>query len=244
MAEAKTAPPRWLRCLARQGAVLKPCGKGGYAVYPAGDRRRRPLARLDRTQLRAALASGLLVETGAAIVLAQGGCAALRRESGEGADFQAQHREMAPQHILADNGQLQRVSVNRREGALGRWADHLDAVERAAGERFCADHARSSMHQHTTRNWSPAASARQKGWRGGPEAASLAAIAAKDRVMDALAAVGCGMDGLLLAVCIREESVAAVERRFGWAQRSGKTVLKLALQQLARHYGMNVAADR
>ena len=68
----------------------------------------------------------------------------------------------------------------------------------------------------------------------------MAAIAAKDRVMDALDAVGSGMDQLVVAVCIREESLAAVERRFGWAQRSGKTVLKLALQQLARHYRLNL----
>jgi hypothetical protein len=36
----------------------------------------------------------------------------------------------------------------------------------------------------------------------------------------------------------REESLAAVERRHGWARRSARTVRTLALQQLARHYGL------
>ena len=234
--------PRWLRCLAREGTALRPCAddSGRYGIYPRGDRRRRPLARLDATQLREALARGLISQNGDSIELGADGRAALRRQAGEGGDHAAQHREMIDKHILAASGQVQRVKVNAREGPLGRWAAHLEPAERAAGERLCSDHARSTLHQHTTRNWSLTASARSKGWTGGPETASLAAIAAKDRVMDALAAVGCGMDQLLIAVCIREEGMAAVERRFGWAQRSGKTVLKLALQQLARHYGMSV----
>ncbi|MGK0266268.1 MAG: hypothetical protein ACI82N_000512 [Maricaulis sp.] len=236
------ALPRWLRCLAREGAALRPCGdaSGRYGIYPGGDRRRRPLARLDAGQLREALARGLLSDESGKIELCSDGRAALRRQTDEGTAHAAQHREMLDRTILSASGQLQRVRCNRREGALGPWADWLDPIERAAGERFCADHARSSLHQHTTRNWSLTASARAQGWNGGPEAASLAAIAAKDRVMNALAALGPGMDRLLIAVCIREEGMAAIERRFGWAQRSGKTVLKLALQQLARHYGMSV----
>ncbi len=144
---------------------------------------------------------------------------------------------MSQGHILGERGQLQRVQINTAEGALGRWAAQLDPVERAAAERFCADHARSSLHQHTTRNWSLTANIRQQGWRGGPDAAPMAAIAAKDRVMDALDALGSDLGQLVVAVCIREEGLAAIERRFGWAQRSGKTVLKLALPQLARPCG-------
>ncbi len=232
--------PRWLRCLSRAGAVLKPCSdaSGRFGIYPGGDRRRRPLARLDAAQLREALARGLVSDTGDSIQLCAEGRAALQRDGGAAGEYAAQHRDMIDASILSRGGQVRRVSRNRSEGALGPWAAQLDPVERAAGERFCADHAQSTLHQHTTRNWSPSASIRGQGWRGGPETASLAAIAAKDRVMDALAAVGVGMDLLLIAVCIREEGIAAVERRFGWAQRSGKTVLKLALQQLARHYGM------
>ncbi len=230
--------PRWLRCLARKGAALKPCSEasGGLAVYPGGDRRRRPLARLDARQLREALASGLLDQEGEKIELGAPGRAALRRM--QGGEFAGQHRTMAATSILGQDGRLQPVQVNTQEGTLGRWAAHLDPSELAAAERFCADYARSSLHQQTTRNWDLTAPARQKGWRGGPDAAPLAAMAAKDRVMDALSAVGTGLEPVLVAVCIRGEGISAVERRFGWAQRSGRTVLKLALQQLARHYGI------
>ncbi|WP_417489525.1 DUF6456 domain-containing protein [Maricaulis sp.] len=231
--------PRWLLCLARQGAALKPCiTGGGYGVFAGGDRRRRPLARLDAGQLRQALASGMLDETRDGIALGRSGHAAIKR--GLDGGFAAQHRIMRDREILGPSGQLQRVRANTREDVPGRWAVQLDPIEHAAAERFCSDYARSSLRQHTTRNWSLAAEVRQAGWRGGPETASLAAIAAKNRVMDALDAVGSGMDQLVVAVCIREESLAAVERRFGWAQRSGKTVLKLALQQLARHYRLNL----
>tara|TARA_R110000744_G_scaffold273278_4_gene386371 strand:+ start:26099 stop:26824 length:726 start_codon:yes stop_codon:yes gene_type:complete len=229
--------PRWLHCLARNGTALKPCiGGGGYGVFPGGDRRRRPLARLDAAQLRQALARGLLSQSGDTFELDPCGRAAIERQRGEG--YAAPHRTMSACSVLGEDGRLHRVQRNTSEGALGRWAGQLDPVECAAAERFCADHACSSLHQHTTRNWSLTATCRPQGWRGGPEAASLATIAAKDRVMDALAALGSGMDQLVMAVCIRGEGMAAVERRFGWAQRSGKTVLKLALQQLARHYGL------
>ncbi|SDM06045.1 DUF6456 domain-containing protein [Maricaulis salignorans] len=231
--------PRWLLCLSRQGAALGPCiTGGGYGVFAGGDRRRRPLARLDAGQLRQALASGMLEQTRDGIELGQSGRAAIKR--GVAGSFAAQHRIMDDREILGVSGRLERVRTNIREDVPGRWAVQLEPQERAAAERFCTDYARSSLRQHTTRNWSLAAEIRQTGWHGGPESASLAAIAAKDRVMDALDALGSGMDQLVVAVCIREESLAAVERRFGWAQRSGKTVLKLALQQLARHYGLNV----
>jgi uncharacterized protein DUF6456 len=240
MPAASPELPRWLRCLAREGAALRPCREagGGLAVYPGGDRRRRPLARLDAAQVRHALARGLLSQHGEEVGLGDAGRAALRR--GQGGEFASQHRVMVAKPVLGQDGRLQSAQLNTRGGRLGRWTAHLDPLELAAAERFCADHACSSMHQQTTRNWELTAPARQKGWRGGPDAAPLAAIAAKDRVMDALAAVGTGLEPVLMAVCIRGEGISAVERRFGWAQRSGRTVLKLALQQLARHYGMTL----
>ena len=41
---------------------------------------------------------------------------------------------------------------------------------------------------------------------------------------------------LVLRVCCFLEGLEITERRLGWSARSGKVVLKLALERLARHY--------
>ena len=53
------------------------------------------------------------------------------------------------------------------------------------------------------------------------------------------AAIACVTDEppVTEAALIREESLAAMERRFGWGQRSGGTAVKLALGRLAEIYG-------
>ena len=47
--------------------------------------------------------------------------------------------------------------------------------------------------------------------------------------MDALAAIGPGLDRVVFAVCIRETGMGDVERAEGWPKRSGKVALKLGL---------------
>ena len=232
--------PRWLRCLARDGARLRACPRAPerFGIYPSGDCRRRPLARLDDRQWRQALASGTLIEEAGGWTLSPEGRSLLRREEAGETGHAAQHREMVPRTLLDDHGTLRRVTVNAQASPLGRWAAGLSQQQLAAGERFCSDYARSTLQQAVTRNWSATPGCHRQGWRGAPEDAPLAAIAAKDRVMAALEALGSGMDRLVMAVCVREESLAAVERRFGWARRSASTVLRLALDQLARHYGL------
>lgn len=56
--------------------------------------------------------------------------------------------------------------------------------------------------------------------------------------MDALEAIGPGLDRVVFAVCIREAGLSDVERGEGWPKRSGKIALKLGLTRLAIHYGM------
>ena len=59
---------------------------------------------------------------------------------------------------------------------------------------------------------------------------------ARARVADALRELGPGMGDLVLRVCCFLEGLEMTERRLGWSARSGKVVLKLALERLARHY--------
>lgn len=228
--------PRWMRALARDGNVLLPiAGRSkGRGVFPGADRRRRPVARISANQAERAEAQGWLTRRGAGHVLSAAGLAVLRQDM----DVADQHRDWVDRPVMLETGTIVTARANAREGALGPWAADLAPAERNAAERFLADYHRSTLTRSVTRNWSPTAPRRGEGPCRGPEDAALGAIAAKDRVMDALDRLGPGMARIVEAVLIREESLAAMERRFGWAQRSGRTAVKLALGRLAEIYGL------
>ena len=59
---------------------------------------------------------------------------------------------------------------------------------------------------------------------------------ARARVADALGDLGPGLGDVVLRVCCYLEGLEAVEQRMGWAARSGKIVLRIALDRLQRHY--------
>lgn len=105
----------------------------------------------------------------------------------------------------------------------------------AAGERLREDFELAQMGPRVTQNWerflssgdpAPAGS-------GGPAAGPQAA---RDRVQQALSDLGPGLGDVALRTCCFLEGMEAVEKRMGWAARSGKIVLRIALQRLKRHY--------
>lgn len=65
---------------------------------------------------------------------------------------------------------------------------------------------------------------------------SATARAARDRARRALAALGAGLSDIALRCCCYLEGLEAAERQLGWSARSGKIVLRIALQQLQAHY--------
>jgi len=230
-----SAPARWEKCLARPGAKLLPliCDPERYGVFPGGDRRRRPLARLGPADIRLAVDTGRLEAGREGYRLT----AAVRTGLSTEETPQTRHRELVERLLIEPDGVIRPATANALEGPLGRHRDSLTPAQMEAGERFCRDHALSSLNPSVTRNWSADAGGRASGRASGPEEASLSRLAAKDRVMDALGAVGPALEPVIIAILVREESLAALERRFGWGTRSGKTVLRLALDALARFYG-------
>ena len=131
----------------------------------------------------------------------------------------------------------------RRRGRDGRAL--IEPHQLQAGERLRADFTRAHMMPRTTSNWSsPMASGRRGAGGDAPPAFSDTMIAARQRVHQALDAVGPEFGGLLLDVCCFLKGLEDIERERAWPARSAKVVLQLALDRLARHYGYAGAGAR
>lgn len=123
----------------------------------------------------------------------------------------------------------------RRKGPDGKAL--IEPHHLLAGERLRADFTLAQMMPRTTANWhSPVASGRRDGQ---PVAhPSERAFDAKRRTRKALEEVGPEFAGLVLDVCCFLKRLEDVERERRWPARSAKVVLQLALERLARHYGL------
>ena len=116
----------------------------------------------------------------------------------------------------------------------------ISDVQFDAGERLRADFERGGLMPRVTANWDALGSGRSRTGAGPHVGIELrdAALAARDRVNRALAAVGPELGHVLLDVCCHLKGLEQLEREASWPQRSAKVVLQMALSALARHYGM------
>jgi hypothetical protein len=55
-------------------------------------------------------------------------------------------------------------------------------------------------------------------------------------VQRALIDLGPGLADVAFRTCCLQEGLEQVERRMGWSARSGKVVLRIALERLQQHY--------
>jgi hypothetical protein len=199
------------------------------------------------------LAADLVARSGrGAITITDTGRSYLARvfpkdNSGEIDPFIRQHLALArhqidsdagPKHVTVDDSESPLVWLARRKGRDGRPL--IETSQLQAGERLRAEFTRAQMTPRVTSNWTAAVA---DGRRSAPEASfTEATLAARQRVRRALDAVGPEFAGLLLDVCCFLKRLEDVERERSWPQRSGKVVLQLALDRLARHYGYSSQA--
>lgn len=128
------------------------------------------------------------------------------------------------------------VTVNLGESPL-TWLHsrgHLTDRQFDAGERLRADYERAQLSPSITMRWDPV---RVDGGGGGDGlTTSERQIAAKSRFDGAMAKAGAGLGDILWRVACAGEGLPAAEKALEWPVRSGKLVLKLALDRVADFY--------
>lgn len=155
----------------------------------------------------------------------------------------AEHLTLSSREVMTESG-IARVIVNdsesplawlaRRKGRDGRtMIGHNQFI---AGEKLRADFTRAHLAPRVTSSWSGIA--RGKNCGGDAGTMTDVVIAARQRVRLALDVCGPELSGVLLDVCCFLRGLEDVERERGWPARSAKVVLQLALDRLARHYGL------
>jgi hypothetical protein len=144
-----------------------------------------------------------------------------------------------PRDVLVNADESPLAWLHRRKGKDGEPL--IDAAAFAAGERMRRDLTVAAMLPRVTANWAAPVAKNARGAQG-PAAAGDAVIAARQRVSLALAAVDGELAGLLIDVCGFLKTLDTIERERSWPRRSAKIVLRLALRQLAAHYGMEAQA--
>ncbi len=255
---------RVLQRMARQSAALAPDHGGEFLLLAAGDRRRRPLARV-RAALVASLRADGAVEPakGERFIISAAGRARLaRREAAPDEAFRAQHGAIVERAWMDEQGRMRRARGADIGEPLARilklkdanGAQLLSASEIAAARALRSDWEAGQEGLVRTSDWS--APPRGNTPRGGsPDAAAGAALDARRRFAEALETLPPMLSTTVQAVCLQEQTLSDLERRNAWPGRSGKLALKLALSELAAFYagrsraggrfehGLGVAAD-
>ena len=159
--------------------------------------------------------------------------------------YRAQHLDLAQHQLNTPEGRFE-VTVNdaesplawlaRRKGKDGRPL--IEPVQFQAGERLRGQFTRGQLTPRVTASWQAPISQGRRGDANRFAQFAEATLSARGQLRKALDAVGPEFSGLLLDVCCFLKRLEEVEHERGWPGRSAKVVLQLALDRLARHYGL------
>lgn len=157
--------------------------------------------------------------------------------------FLEQHREWGERNIAGSDGtRSTRIRVNLRESPinmLGRKTGKdgkpfLSNELLQAGERMREDFELAQLGPRVAQNWDRFLVGSDRGNFGSGDGGGSSA--AQKRLRKALTALGPGLGDIVLRCCCFLEGMEAAEKRMGWSARSGKIVLRIALQRLRLHY--------
>lgn len=132
--------------------------------------------------------------------------------------------------------------INRDESPIS-WLfsrGYLTQRQCDAAEALRRDFEFAQLNRMATMSWSPVHYGRAMGVGEGLSH-SEAQIAAKDRFDGALAMAGKDMANICWRIICAGEALPNAEKDMGWPARSGKLVLRLALDRIADYY--KIAGD-
>ena len=147
-------------------------------------------------------------------------------------------RELSSEGPLATGPRAgrRRVTVNLAESPL-TWLHargHLSDAQLAAGECLRRDFERAGLAPGVTMRWDAvriASTGRERGLN-----ATERQLAARERFDGAMAEAGKDLADILWRVVCVGESLPSAERALAWPVRSGKLVLRIALDRVAAYY--------
>ena len=226
--------------LARPDAWIEPAEKDGrYRLRLSADRRRRPAMTLDEAAFRElAREPGLALRKGGGWTARAGAVRPDPSPGGRPGVIEGVRQMMAPDGTVtsraANLGESPILWLARRKDPSGRpW---LGAAQVAAGEKLRADAELASLGPSLTMRWD--ALPRGGAGQGAPSGPTNRALAARRRVHEALSSMMPERRAMLERICIHGSSLRLAEQGLGLRRRQGKTLLKQALADLARHYGI------
>ncbi|MGB5560034.1 MAG: DUF6456 domain-containing protein [Paracoccaceae bacterium] len=171
---------------------------------------------------------------------------AMRRGFSEAATpFADQHRSWGEKECPEpESNRSRRVRYNLAESpilAMSRRKDKdgvpfLSADLVTAAERLREDFELAQMGPRVAQNWEKFLTGGGRGGFRGDSGIGNGPSGARDRVSAVLHDLGPGLGDVALRVCCFLEGLETAEKRMGWSARSGKVVLRIALQRLKRHY--------
>lgn len=160
-------------------------------------------------------------------------------QQGSSMPYADRHRRLETRNIRDDGADTVTVKVNVLESPLSflRARKLISAPQFEAGERLRDDFTKAGMAAHVCVDL-----AARYGRRSGPyESFSDVVLAAKQRVRNAMRALGPGLCDIAFDVCCTLKGLEGIEKAHAWPRSSAKVVLRLALDRLAAHYGLNVS---
>ncbi|MBV2361131.1 helix-turn-helix domain containing protein [Thalassococcus sp. CAU 1522] len=121
--------------------------------------------------------------------------------------------------------------LSRRRDKTGK--PFLEEALVAAGERLREDYELAQVGFDEDESWAELVAGDR--WTDAA-AAQPGSARARERMLSALRDLGPGLGDVALRCCCYLEGLETTEKRMGWSARSGKIVLRIALQRLRRHY--------